>query len=103
MSTKKKLTVAFRNLRKAGYFAEARFGCCQGCGWAAVPDEMCDNAVFYHEQDAEELKYVGHVHLAWSGNGAEIMRHLRDAGLYVDWDGDPAKRICVGEVPFTRQ
>jgi hypothetical protein len=50
-----KLSIAFQKLEQAGYFARQNFWCCQNCGWAAVPDSHANKAVFYHQQDNEEL------------------------------------------------
>lgn len=95
MKSDSKLNKAFRALRKAGYFARQNFWCCQTCAWADVPDEFEHKAVFYHRQDAADLKERGYVYLAWSGNGEEICSILRENGLSVKWDGSSNKRILV--------
>ena len=64
---KAKLTVAFRALRRAGYFARQRWQCCMSCGFAAVPEGK-DKVVFYHAQDSQRM-YEGAVYLAWAGDG----------------------------------
>ena len=92
---KKNLNAAFRQLRKAGYFAMQDFWCCSTCGWASVPEEKQDRAVFYHRQDTPDIKEFGNVHLAWSGDGEEICNILRENGLTVKWDGSANKRILV--------
>lgn len=88
---KSKLSKAFRELRKAGYFARQNFWCCQSCGWNAVPDGT-EKAVFYHNQDNENIE-DGFVHLAWAGKGSEIRKALKGAGLRVEWNGKPNQRI----------
>jgi hypothetical protein len=92
---KTKLNSAFRQLRKAGYFAKQNFWCCQTCAWSDVPDEYENKAVFYHRQDTPNIKEFGHVHLAWAGDGEEICNILRENGLKVIWDGSENKRILV--------
>lgn len=90
-----KLTIAFRKLRKAGYFAKQNFFCCQSCGWAIMTDEQAEKAVFYHAQDNEDKKEGKPFHLAWAGDGNEICNILRESGLTVEWDGNDKKRIQI--------
>lgn len=90
---KKKLTAAFRKLRKAGYFARQNFWCCQSS--SAIPEEYSEKYVFYHRQDNDILKEKNECYLAWDGDGKEIVRILSEAGLYVDWNGDNNTRILV--------
>lgn len=92
---KSKLTKAFQALRKAGYFARQNFLCCQSCGWSAMTDEQAEKAVFYHRQDADDLKENGSCHLAWSGNGKEIVKILEDNGVQTKWEGTDNKRIKI--------
>lgn len=93
--TKKKLNAAFRALRKVGYTAKQNFWCCQNCAWHALTDEEADKAVFYHQQDNDTFKETGECYLAWSGNGAEIVGILEEAGLTVTWNGSDTQRIMV--------
>lgn len=102
LSTKQKINNAFRELRKNGYFAKQDFWCCQTCAWNAITDEQAKKAVFYHKQDTEsfdksrkELKHP--LALAWSGDCEEIVKILRKHDLKVFHDGDPEKRIFIGE------
>jgi len=97
MDIKDKLNKAFRALRKAGYFAKQDFECCQSCGCAAVPDTHQHKYVFYHRQDRDYLRNTGKCYLAWNGNGEEIVKILRDAGIKVGWDGSDTKRIEVSD------
>jgi len=92
---KSNLTEAFKELRKIGYFARQNFQCCQTCAWAEVPDEKGERAVFYHNQDNSELRSTGECHLAWSGNGNEIVSVLNKHGVKTEWDGSENKRIKI--------
>jgi hypothetical protein len=92
---KKKLNQAFAALRKAGYTAKQNFLCCQSCAWNALSNKEAEKAVFYHQQDADDLKETGIIHLAWSGNGKEIVKILKEHGLDVEWEGSDNKRIVV--------
>jgi hypothetical protein len=89
-----KITEAFKELRKLGYFARQNFWCCQSCAWAAVPDGK-DKVVFYHQQDKERLQKTGECHLAWSGDGQEICQVLNRHGITTEWDGTEHKRILM--------
>ena len=90
---KASLTQAFRALRKEGYWARQNWQCCQTCGWANVPQEKGDKAVFYHAQDARHLRDdEPEVWLAWSGDGGKIVDILKEF-VKVDWDGSANKRI----------
>jgi len=97
LTTKAKLTVAFRKLRKDGYFAEHNWTCCQSCGVAAVPDEFEENYVFYHGQDNEDMRETNQTHLNWAGDGSLIRQRCEEAGLCVVWDGTTDQRILVSE------
>lgn len=99
MSTKEKITAAFRNLRKDKYFARQKWMCCQTCGCAALP-EGCENYVFYHAQDADQLAEKDQTYLAWGGDGALIKQRCEEAGLHVVWDGSDETRLLVSERPL---
>ena len=89
------LTKAFKALRKAGYFARQNFLCCQTCGWAAVPEGKGDKVVFYHNQDNSRKKEGADFHLAWAGDGNEIVRILNENGVGAEWSGSDTERILV--------
>lgn len=89
------LTNAFAELRNVGYFAKENHTCCQTCGWAEVPDEKGDTAVFYHNQDADDLEESGVCHLAWSGDGELIKNILLKNDIVVNWDNASGKRIQI--------
>jgi hypothetical protein len=93
--SKSNLTVAFKDLRKHGYFARQNFMCCQSCGWAGVPDGKEDKVVFFHNQDNENRLNGEPFYLAWSGDGNLICDVLREHGIEVKWDGGNDTRICV--------
>jgi hypothetical protein len=88
------ITIAFRELRKHGYFARQNHLCCATCGWNAVPDNFTDRAVFYHNQDAHDLKDIGWCYLSWAGNSEEILLILQKHGLQPELDS-PDHRIKI--------
>ena len=94
MSINAKITAAFKSLRKAGFFAKQNHTCCQSCGCEALP-EGTKNYVFYHRQDANDLKKTGKCFLSWGGDGEKIKAAALEVGLKVEWDGSPETRILV--------
>lgn len=95
MTIQAKLTNAFKELRKLGYFARQNWKCCQTCGWAEVPDDRSDRAVFYHAQDKATLDKQDYCYLAWDGDGQEIVAVLEKHNLIVNWNGSENTRIKV--------
>ena len=92
---KSRITEAFKELRKLGYFARQNFLCCQSCAWSEVPNEKSEKVVFYHNQDNDNLKSEGKCHLAWSGDGNEIVSVLNKHGVKTEWDGSSNTRIKI--------
>ncbi|MEI7606029.1 MAG: hypothetical protein WCJ64_01470 [Rhodospirillaceae bacterium] len=90
-----RLTAAFKQLRAKGYTALENHWCCASCGWAVIPDEEADKAVFYHAQDFARFLMTRTGYLVWDGDGEEICATLVEAGLQVQWDGSKATRIKV--------
>ena len=95
MARRNRLVKVFNTLHKLGYWCKMNHACCQTCGWAAIPKGNEHKAVFYHSQDAEHLRETGDVYLAWAGNGAEIVKAVKDCGMKVEWDGTEDTRIKV--------
>lgn len=94
-----RIAAAFVALRADGYFADGPWQCCQTCGWAAVPEEHEERAVFYHDQDAAAFGPDGNLtdwlYLAWHGDGARIRAAFDAVGQPTVWDGSDATRIAV--------
>ena len=95
MTRDERINNAFKELRKLGYFARQNFMCCQTCGWAEVPDDKANRAVFYHRQDTEHFNRNGELYLAWDGDGNEIIKTFQSVGLTTEWDGSSDTRIKV--------
>lgn len=93
--TKNALNLAFEELGSMGYFSKQNFWCCQTCAWNAIPIEESDKAVFFHAQDAEDLRKKGECYLSWSGNGEEIISVLNKHGIQTDWEGSETQRIKI--------
>lgn len=108
---KSKVTAAFKALRKEGFIAKQMFSCCQSCAAArlAVPENEGKPAVFYTKQDGEVFDQrpsrknlfitFGIVNGGDDNDvmavGAKTKKILEDAGLQVEWDGDPNRRLMV--------
>lgn len=91
-----KITAAFRELRREGYFCRQRWTCCVSCGIAAAQKEgATDQIVFYHEQSFDALKETGRCWLVWRGDGVLIVAVLEKHGLDCEWDGSDQTRIMA--------
>jgi hypothetical protein len=111
---KSQLNAAFKAARKAGLLARQNFMCCGTCGSYALGEKITERAaagkptagyVFYHAQDTDDLNY-GYVYLKYSSAQSddddgtrEVGKTLRaifeEAGMLVEWDGDPMQTIKV--------
>lgn len=97
MSTKQQLNQAFRELRKAGYFARQNFWCCSSCACADIPQAYGNKFVFYHKQAGENLQHEGQCYLQWGmdGNAHEIVDILRKNGVQASWEGSENNAILI--------
>ena len=97
LTDRQRITRSMKDLTKLGYFAKANHECCSSCGWAVISDKDAEKAVFYHSQDAEAIKggtiHDSGLHIAWSGDGEEIVRVFHKYGFLVEWDGSERTRI----------
>lgn len=92
--TYNKIEKAFNELRVLGFFAQSNHMCCQTCAWTDIPEEF-DNVVFYHNQDAEDLKKNKECYLSWSGDAKKIVEILEKHQVKVQWDGKETTRIKI--------
>ena len=95
-----RLREAFKDLRKAGYFARQNFTCCQSCAWAEIPEEKADKVVFYHAQDAAH-KADDKMYIGWSGDGKEICDIFAKHNIDTLWDGDNNTRIEISDYRYS--
>jgi hypothetical protein len=130
---KANLDAAFKCLRGTGLLARQSFMCCSSCAGyqMALDAKKLDDAgkaptgcVFYHKQDAENLREGQDFYLAFGqithygdegkqthyGDTAAVGKLVVDVlsrhGVKTEWDGNPNTRIKVkfdslGEVPET--
>ena len=104
INDRKRISNAFKELRKRGWFARSNFWCCQSCGCAAVPNSFKNKFVFYHKQDAASFDKSGnltgdgrqmYLSHGCGGNGFEVVAILNKHDLLADWDGNNDKRISI--------
>lgn len=96
-----RMTKAFRELRKLGYWAKQDWQCCSGCGWSAIPEGVDrSKVVFYHSQDKERFDETGRCQLRWAGSGPEIVRVMKQFGFAVEWNGRKARCIQVTDLDW---
>lgn len=100
-TVQQKVTNAFADLRKKGYFAKQSHTCCNTCGWYEIPDEFKETGkvVFYHRQETESFKKSGKCYLNWAGDSKEISDVLTAHGLHVNWNGSPTTKMIVSDKP----
>ncbi|WP_327175353.1 hypothetical protein OG599_08560 [Streptomyces sp. NBC_01335] len=100
-----RLERAFAALGAAGLTARQNFTCCRSCGMGEVwaEDESARGFVFFHSQGTASAA-AGHGLALYYGGfddseetttavGGEVVAALRDAGLTVEWDGNPSKAV----------
>jgi hypothetical protein len=88
--------LAFDELSGAGgYFTAMGFLCCQSCAWQAVPKDAVNKAVFFHDQDADNLIETGECYLCWSGSASFIRSVLEKYNITTTHDGSDDSRIRI--------
>ncbi|MCX5396606.1 hypothetical protein [Streptomyces sp. NBC_00102] len=110
-----RLESAFAVLGAAGLTARQNFTCCRSCGMSEVwaEDESARGFVFFHSQGTASAVSGHGLALYYGGfddseettsaTGHEVATALRDAGLAVEWDGDPSKAIEVAVPDWRRR
>ncbi|MFF2810446.1 DUF6891 domain-containing protein [Streptomyces sp. NPDC058000] len=107
---------AFGALTAQGLTARMNFTCCSGCGLAEIGAERADGDrgfAFFHYQDtaaAADGYGLSVRYGAYADSGAEgaavgrtVAAALTDAGLAVEWNGDPAKVIEVTPLQWRKR
>ncbi len=103
-----RVLAAFEALAEQDIVAEPHFACCRSCGLSEIggyADEDSRGFVFFHQQDTDRAVAGGGLMLAYGGFndtverttevGHQVTAALTAAGLSVDWDGSPDRRIHV--------
>jgi len=94
-----RLREAFKDLRKAGYFARQNFHFNQSCAWSNIPKEKSNKVVFYHQQDAA-YKENDEMHVGWAGDGKEICDIFSKHRIDTEWDGTSNARILIKDYKY---
>lgn len=96
-----KLTKAFKELKKLGYFAERNLACCQSCAIEEIPEDNASLYVFTTEQDEQILKNTGSCFISWQApedNPIEIIGAFGRVDLFVSHSGSIKDRIQIAEI-----
>ena len=99
-SDRERIALAFKEIRKAGYFARMNFRCCSDCGYAAIPDEYREKFIFFHNQDLVSFDTYGGIRtdglwFGWAGSAPFLVGILNKFGLKATWDGNKVRKIKV--------
>ena len=112
---RERVKAAFKALRKAGFIARANLACCMSCAIAELNEiaekQHRDRAAYWHRQDDESFRKGQPLHIRFcylpeketdenttvieKEIGEQVADALRNAGLLIEWDGNPAKTIQV--------
>jgi hypothetical protein len=112
-----RITRAFAALEEAGIAAREAFACCTSCGHYEMRDgEATPGArgyVFYHGQCVDRAATGGGLTLYYGSLddssqttvtvGRQVVATLREAGLPVAWNGDPARAIEVTPIAWRKR
>ena len=111
-----RLTEAFDRLTANGVVARQDFTCCRNCGLSEIAAEAAEGDrgfVFFHSQDTERVANGEALWLAFGSLpdspddtetiGHEVVAALTAAGLPVDWNGSPDRRIRVTPLDWKKR
>ncbi|MFE5029247.1 DUF6891 domain-containing protein [Streptomyces sp. NPDC056656] len=103
-----RLTRAFAVLEATGITARENFTCCRTCGQADIGGAGSPDArgfVYFHSQCTDSAASGDGLMLLYGGFdgspqstasiGREVVAALAQAGLSVEWDGDPSKAVTI--------
>ena len=95
---KEKVDEAFHILTNKGYFCARNFTCCNTCAWAEVPSKFGNKAIFWHEQNEENLNKEGNCFIGWGDtylDGVYIKKIFEKVGLTIKWDYSPYSKMQI--------
>ena len=115
VDVRRRVQVAFGELRKVGFLTKTNFSCCMTCAVAELSEiaekRHRNRAVYWHQQDETHFKKTGVLFLRYcylpppgiEGDtkrleteiGQQVAAALRKQGLEVDWNGNPSVTIQV--------
>jgi hypothetical protein len=111
-----RLARAFAALEQAGIVAREDFACCHSCGQAEIGAEAFDGArgfVYFHGQCTDFAAAGEGLTLYYGGFdgseqttvsvGQQVVTALEQAGLRVEWSGDPGRAIEVAPLTWHRR
>ena len=115
VDVRRRVQVAFGELRKVGFLTKTNFSCCMTCAVAELGEiaekRRRNRAVYWHRQDDEHFRKTGQLCIRFcylpppgiEGDtkrletqiGEQVAAALRKQGLEVDWNGNPSVTIQV--------
>ncbi|GAA3443657.1 DUF6891 domain-containing protein [Planomonospora venezuelensis] len=107
---------AFAALEASGITAREDFTCCRTCGQAEIGAAGSPDArgyVYFHSQCTDSAAAGHGLALLYGGFdgspdttasiGREVVAALRETGLSVEWNGDPARSIAVTPLDWRKR
>ena len=117
-AVRRRVQLAFGELRKVGFLTKTNFSCCMNCAVAEL-GEIADKrrrnrAVYWHQQDETHFKKGGSLYIRFcylppkgiEGDttrveteiGEQVVAALGKVGLELDWNGNPNTTIRVSGI-----
>ncbi|MFD7440871.1 DUF6891 domain-containing protein [Streptomyces sp. NPDC059909] len=111
-----RLTRAFAALEASGITAREHFTCCRSCGQSEIGAAGSPDArgfVYFHTQCTDAASAGHGLTLLYGGFdgssrttaavGREVVAALAEAGLSVEWDGDPGQSVTVTPLDWLKR
>ncbi|MFB9718457.1 DUF6891 domain-containing protein [Planobispora longispora] len=111
-----RLSRAFTSLEAAGITARENFTCCRACGQAEIGAAGAPDArgyVYFHSQCTDSAAAGRGLTLLYGGFdgspdttasiGREVVAALGEAGLSVEWNGDPRHAVTVTPLDWRKR
>jgi hypothetical protein len=114
-AVRRRVQLAFGELRKLGFLTKSNFSCCATCAIAELSEiaekRRRNRAVYWHLQDETHFKKGGSLYIRFcylppkgiEGDttrvvteiGEQVVAALRKVGLELDWNGNPNITIRI--------
>jgi hypothetical protein len=117
-AVRRRVQLAFGELRKVGFITKTNFSCCMNCAVAELGEiaekRRRNRAVYWHLQDETHFRKGGSLYIRFcylppkgiEGDttrveteiGEQVAAALRKAGLELDWNGNPNVTIRITDI-----
>jgi len=93
----KKITKAFRDLRKLGFYAKQNSACCSGCTMIPEAQEKSGKYVYLTDQDMMNVKEQSYAYVNFHSEleAYQIMAMMIKNDINVIWNGDVKKSLLI--------